>query len=189
MTLAEPRVHLWTRDEYYKMGELGLFDGKRVELIEGQVIEMSPIGSPHRTAVTLTGDTLREAFGAGWFVQIQSPLNLGEKSDPEPDVAVIAGNVRDYTHTHPTTAALVVEVADTSLDYDRKVKGSLYAKAGLEDYWILNLLARHLEVYREPVGDAQGRFSYASITTLKATDTIAPLAKPDVGIAVADLLP
>ena len=113
--LAEPRVHQWTRDEYYKMAAVGLFDGKHVELIEGQVIEMSPMGSRHRTTTTLTGDVLRLVFRPGYFVSIQCPLDLGEVSEPEPDVAVIPGNVRDYTDAHPTTAVLVVEVADTSL--------------------------------------------------------------------------
>ena len=189
--LAEPRIHQWTRDEYYKMAEAGLFDGKHVELIEGQVIEMSPMGSPHITAVTLVGDVLRQVFMVGYFVRVQGPLDCGELSEPEPDVAVIVGNVRDYTDAHPTTAALVVEVADTSLAYDRTTKASLYAKAGTADYWIVNLIERRLEVYRHPTIDAAQPygFGYAEITVFTATDNVAPLAMPQALIAVAEVLP
>ncbi len=189
--LTEPRIHQWTRDEYYKMAEAGLFDGKHVELIEGQVIEMSPMGSRHRTATTLTGDALRQVFRPGYFVSVQCPLDLGDISEPEPDVAVIAGNVRDYTDAHPTTAALVVEVADTSLAYDRTTKASLYAKAGLADYWIVNLIERQLEVYRHPTADAAQPygFSYAEVTVCSAAESVAPLAMPQAHIAVAEVLP
>jgi len=151
--VAEPQVHQWTRQEYYKMAEAGLFNGKHVELIAGQVIETSPMGSYHCTAVILTGDVLRRVFGQGCFVSIKHPLDLGQTSDPEPDVAVIAGDVRDYKDAHPTTAVLIVEVADTSLAYDCTTKASLYAKAGIPDYWILNLMDRQLEVRRDPVAD------------------------------------
>jgi Uma2 family endonuclease len=124
-------------------------------------------------------------------VQTQSPIDLGELSDPEPDVAVIAGEVRDYTAAHPTTAALVVEVADTSFTYDRTTKASLYAKAGLAEYWIVNLVERQLEVYRHPVADpaALFGFSYAEVTRLAATALVTPLAAVSTTMAVADLLP
>jgi Uma2 family endonuclease len=189
--LTEPRVHQWTRSEYYTMAAAGLFDGKHVELIEGQVIEMSPMGSPHRTAVILAGDALRQAFGAGYFVQAQVPLALGELSDPEPDLAVIAGAVRDYTEAHPTTAVLIVEVADTSLTYDRTTKASLYAKAGLADYWIVNLVDRQLEVHRHPMANPASPFGfgYAEVTILTAADLVTPVAATPAVIPVADLLP
>jgi Uma2 family endonuclease len=117
------------------MADMGLFDGRHVELIAGDVIEMSPMGPAHRTAVVLTGDRLRQAFGPEYFINVQSPLDAGEPSEPEPDIAVIKGQVRDYKQAHPTTAALIVEVADTSLLYDRTVKASLYAKVGIGEYW------------------------------------------------------
>ncbi len=189
--LVEPHVHQWTRDESYKMAKVGLFDGKHVELIEGQVIEMSPMGSRHRTATTLTGDILRQTFRPGYFVSIQCPLDLGDIAEPEPDVAVIAGNVRDYTEAHPTTAALIVEVADMSLAYDRTTKASLYAKAGMADYWIVNLIERQVEVYRHPTIDAAQPygFGYAEITVRTAAESVAPLAMPQAHIAVTDMLP
>lgn len=188
---AEPQAHLWTRSEYYKMAEAGLFNAKRVELIEGWVIEMAPMGSPHITAVTLTGDTLRRAFGAGYFVRTQGPMDLGEVSEPEPDVAIIAGDVRDYKNVHPKTAILIIEVAETSLTYDRAEKASLYAKAGILDYWIVNLIDRRLEVRRRPATDATQPFGfgYRDITVLTAEDFVTPLGAEGTTIAVADLLP
>jgi Uma2 family endonuclease len=187
----DPRLHRWTREEYYKMGEIGLFEGKRVELIEGQVIEMSPICSPHMTSVTLADDILRKVFSEGWVVRIQGPLSLGLSSDPQPDVALVAGQARDFKDAHPTTATLVIEVADTSLSYDRRYKASLYAKAGIADYWILNLPDRQLEVHRRPVADADAQFgfSYADKQIFREGEAVAPLAKPKATIAVRDLLP
>jgi Uma2 family endonuclease len=189
--LVEPRVHQWTRSEYYTMAAAGLFDGKHVELIEGQVIEMSPMGSPHITAVTLIGDILRMVFGREYFIRIQGPLDFGEITEPEPDVAVIAGQVREYAEAHPTTAVLLVEVADTSLTYDRTTKASLYAKAGIAEYWIVNLVERHLEVHRTPVANTTQPygFGYADITIRTATEVVTPLALPQAAIAVAEVLP
>lgn len=181
---VEPQVHLWTRDEYLKMAEIGLFEGRRVELIEGQIIDMTPMGSEHITCITLADDALRKAFGTGYFIRIQGPLDLGELSEPEPDLAVITGHVRDYRESHPTTAALLIEVSDTTLTYDRRNKASLYAKARIRDYWIINLNDRQLEVYRNPTND-----TYMDRQIVKADGTITPLAAPQSVIAVADLLP
>jgi Uma2 family endonuclease len=107
-TLVAPHVHLWTRNEYHQMAELGWFARQRVELIEGQVIDMSPMGSEHATAVVLTAKAVEQVFGTGYFVRWQMPFGVGELSEPEPDVAVIAGDIRDYTTEHPTSAVLIV---------------------------------------------------------------------------------
>lgn len=189
--LVEPRPYQWSREEYYKLGEFDLLREKRVELIEGEVIEMSPIYSPHMTSVTLAIDALREAFGKGWVIRVQGPLSLGTNSDPEPDVAVVAGKARDFKDAHPTTAALVIEVADSSLVYDRSVKASLYAKFGISDYWIVNLKKRQIEVHRRPIIDATSKYGYTYADKMVFTeqDSIAPLAKAKSRIAVADLLP
>src|SRR6476646_3047533 len=93
--LTEPQVHLWTRSEYDKMAELGFFEGKHVELIEGQVIEMSPMGSLHATAVALAANAAEPAFGPSYFARWQMPFDVGEYSEPEPDVAIVAGAIRD----------------------------------------------------------------------------------------------
>ncbi|HMV50438.1 MAG TPA: Uma2 family endonuclease [Blastocatellia bacterium] len=186
-----PTPHRWTRDEYYKIGELGFFDGKRVELIEGEVLEMSPVYSPHVTSVVVTADIFRLAFGKGWVIREEKPISLGASSDPEPDIAVVAGKARDYKDAHPTTAALVVEVSDSSLAYDRNEKAGLYAKSGIKDYWIINLPDRQVEVYRRPIADnaAEFGFSYANKMIFKEGKSVAPLAKPKTKIAVAELLP
>jgi len=117
-TLAEPHVHLRTRDEYYKMAEMGMFGGKHVELIEGRIIETSPMGSLHATGVSLAGRILENAFWHGFFARWQMPLDAGELSEPEPDMAIIRGDVRDFKEAHPKTAVLILEIAETSLTYD-----------------------------------------------------------------------
>ncbi len=188
---SEPRPHQWTREEYYKMGEAGFFREKRVELIEGEVMEMSPIYSLHATAVTIIDEVIRRFFAKGWVVRTQNPLSLGVNSDPQPDIAIVAGKARDFKEAHPTTAALVIEIADTTLPYDRKVKGSLYAKSEIADYWIVNLQKRQVEVYRRPMIDASAKFgySYADKKIFTEEEFVSPLAKPKTKIAVADLLP
>jgi Uma2 family endonuclease len=189
--ITEPKPHRWTREEYYKMGEQGFFQDRRVELIEGEVIEMSPVYAPHVTSVMAIAEVLRAIFGKGWLVREEKPLSLGINSDPEPDVVVVAGKLGDFKDAHPTTAALVIEVADSSLSYDRTYKASLYAKAGIADYWIVNLQERQIEVHRRPIIDANARFgfSYADKMIFKEGDSVKPLAKPKVSIAVAELLP
>jgi Uma2 family endonuclease len=173
------------------MAQLGLFAGKRVELIEGQVIDMSPMGSLHATAVALAARSVEPAFGRGYFARWQMPFAIGDISEPEPDLAIVAGDIRDYAADHPTTAMLIIEVADTSLTYDRETKGSLYAKAGILDYWIINLVDRQVEVYRQPVNDEDALYGYAYADKViyREHDTITPLAQPGTTIAVSDLLP
>lgn len=190
----EPGLHLWTSKEYYRMAEAGLFEGKRVELIGGKIIEMSAQSRPHVTAVKRATRAFEKAFGEGWFVQSQAPLDLDSiegDSQPEPDVAVIAGEEDDYIDKHPTTAALVLEVSFATLKYDRSSKASLYASSGISDYWILNLILRQLEVYRHPSTDALApfRYSYGEELIFNEGDSVVPLAKPDTLIAVNDLLP
>ncbi len=143
----------WTRSEYYRMGELGLFNGQRVELLDGEVIVMSPMGAGHAAAVTKVAHALFRAFGEGFSVRVQLPLALDPTTEPEPDVAVITGSPDDYLDEHPSTAVLIVEVADTSLAYDRTEKARVYARANISEYWIVNLLERQLEVYRKPQGE------------------------------------
>jgi Uma2 family endonuclease len=186
----EPGDFLLTVGQYYKMAEVGLFEGKRVELIEGKIIEMDPAGSKRATAIALASDCLREAFSKNYFVRVQCPVHCNQCSVPEPDVAIIKGNVRDFSQAHPTTAALIVEVADTTLHFDRREKASLYARAGIKDYWILNLLDKRLEVYRKPIQDASQPlgFSYSEIRILTQIDSIKPLSAK-IEIVVADLLP
>lgn len=189
--LTEPQVHQWTRSEYYKIDTLGLFRERRVELIEGQIIDMSPMGSSHATAVKLVDVALQNTFSAGCFTRCQLPLVLGERSEPQPDVAVIQGQIRDFVDEHPRTAVLVVEVADTSLDYDRDVKGSLYAMAGIPEYWIVNLGDRQLQIYRIPAPSSETVYGYAYTqnSVAPAGDNVQLQQFPRIEIQVADLLP
>lgn len=184
-TAAEtPRAHKWTKAEYYRIAELGFFAGKRVELIEGEIIEMAAMNVAHATAVRLALAALTKVFAEGFVVDSQLPFDISENSEPLPDVAVIAGDIRDFIHAHPRDAALLVEISDTTLRYDRLTKQRLYATKEIQEYWIVNINARCLEVYRRPVND-----SYAEIFVFYEQDAVAPLAKPEARIMVADLLP
>jgi Uma2 family endonuclease len=182
----------WTRKEYDRLVHLGiLHEDEPVELIGGQMIVAEPKGSPHMTALGLTADALRIAFGAGWVVREQAPIALDDESEPEPDIIVVAGHQRDYRREHPSRPALVVEIADSSLAFDRHHKGSVYARAGLPDYWIVNLRRRVLAVYRNPVAHDRARYGwkYADVRVLRTGAAIAPLAAPTASITLADLLP
>lgn len=185
-----PRARRWTRAEYRRMTSLGLFDGQRVELIDGEIIEMAPQNDPHVTALTLVDYALRAVFRKGFIVRLQSPLDLGLKSIPEPDAMVIRGTPRTVIGA-ARTAELVVEVADSTLFYDQAVKPGLYASGGIQEYWLLNLVGQRLEVRRRPVRDPRARFThrYADVAVLTPDDSIAPLAAPKSRIKVADLLP
>jgi Putative restriction endonuclease len=186
------QIRQWTRAEYGRLIEIGVFDlGERVELLGGEILVAEPQSSPHYTAIGLVEDALELAFGPGWLVRTQGPIALDDRSEPEPDVAAVRGTVRDYGRQHPARAALIVEVAEVSLALDRAHKGSLYARAGVEDYWVLNLVERVLEVYRQPVVDALAPFGwrYASRQTLGPDAHITPLAAPNARVPISDLLP
>jgi Uma2 family endonuclease len=185
-TGARPRR--WTRADYYRAAELGVFaPDERLELLEGEIIEKMTESVGHVTGIKLSAAACTEAFaGQSIHLSIQHPIALPGDSDPEPDVAVIAGSIRDYESGHPTPAGvlLLIEVSDTTLLLDRRRKAAAYAAAGIREYWILNLRDRRLEVYRDP---AEG--VYQAIISLGGTQTISPLAAPQATIAVADLLP
>ena len=188
-TNGAPKPYKWTVEEYYKLGELGLFYGKRVQLIRGEIIEMSPMKTPHATSVRLVYELLRAIFAIGYEIRMQLPMSFSKIDEPEPDVAVVEGSILDYAEGHPRTAKLLVEVADSSLRLDRTKKRELYAENGIEDYWILNLKQRCLEVHRHPVKDESGRFTYAETFVVLEDDFVTPLEMPKSKIKVADMLP
>jgi Uma2 family endonuclease len=182
----------WARVEYERLVDLAVFQpDDRVELVGGQLVVREPQGSPHSVATRLAEEALRAAFGTGWDVRTQMPVALDEESEPEPDVAVCAGHPRDYLAGHPTRPVLLVEVAEASLAFDREHKASLYARARVPDYWIVNLVERVLEVYREPVPSVDTPFGwrFGTLLRLGPTDAVSPLAAPRARIPVADLLP
>ena len=188
---GEPRKIKWTKTEYHSMAELGFFEGKRTEFLEGEIIEMPTMNSPHATALELVYEVIRDVFGKTFAVRSQSPIDFGGEFEVVPDVFVIEGNARDFRDSHPTTANLIIEISDTTLSYDRNRKASLYAKFGIQDYWILNLKNRTLEVHRRPSEDDNlyYGFSYAEKLPFAETDKVSPLAAPDAKIKIADLLP
>ena len=188
MTVVEPTTRRWTREEYYRLAEMGMFHGQRVEFIDGEIIQMPAQKGPHYACISAVQDALREIFGAGCWVRTQAPLHLLGFA-PEPDVAVVVGTRRDYAD-HPESAILIVEVSDTTLTYDRTRKASLYAAAGVPDYWIVNLVARQIEVRREPVPDENTEFGfrYGAMTIVGPGQNVAPLAAPSATIPVDDLL-
>jgi Uma2 family endonuclease len=187
---AAPQPVRWTLDDFSRMTELGLFRGRRVHLLGGVLFEMGHQGPLHFAAIRLVELALAAAFGPAYWVRTQGPLLLNRDTDPEPDVSVVRGGPRDYPD-HPTSALLVVEVSDSSLRHDRATKASLYASAGIADYWIVNLVDRCLEVRRGPVADpaAEGGHRYAQTVVFFPADSVSPLAAPQGRIAVADLLP
>ncbi len=185
-----PRNLLWTVDQFHYLGDLGMFEGRRAMLIDGVIVEEGATNPPHRVALELSSDAIRTAFGAGWRVCVQMPLVLGLSTDAEPDIAVVAGSPRGTT-AHPTTAALVVEVADSSLRFDTTVKLGIYAASLIADYWVLDVNARQLLVFRDPKVDHSSPHghTYQTQRTLGPADAIAPLAAPGRTVNVADLLP
>ena len=172
------------------MGDLGWFEGQRAELVDGEIVVLSPQNFPHSSTTVRVFEALRSAFGSDFWVRMQLPLDTGRTSLPEPDVSVVAGHLEDYTE-HPSEALLIVEVSDTTLTFDRGRKAANYAAAGVQDYWIVNLVDRRLEVHRDPRSDDADpqRWRYQTVRTLTTAESISPLALPAAAIAVQSLLP
>lgn len=179
------RTKLWTRKEFDRLVAAGAFHPEaRIQLVQGEIVEMTPQGAAHATTLLRLQKALDAIFREGHHVRAQLPLALGAHSEPEPDVAVVPGSLDDYREHHPTAAALVVEIADTTLDFDRSRKQEMYAQAQIPEYWIVNLVEGVLEVYREPQGP-----SYRTALRLGRDDAVAPLTAPDAQLKVGALLP
>jgi Uma2 family endonuclease len=186
MQTADMPLRRWTREEYDRLVDLGFFQDERLELLDGEIITMTPQKGAHSVAVGKGQRALQAAFGDGVWVRPQLPLAVDAVSEPEPDLAVVPGEPDDYPE-QPSSAVLVVEVADTTLRYDRQRKASVYARGGITDYWIVNLIDRVVEVYREPVQGDDGWY-YRLIRAYTPGEIVAPLGTT-AGVAVADLLP
>jgi Uma2 family endonuclease len=188
---TSPTPWKWTRDDLVRLHALGVFGGRRVMLIDGEVLVMSPMNEPHARAIVFVLQALQAAFGANFTFRPQLPMDLGQTTDPEPDVIVVAGAPRSQPPTTPTTAVLVVEVADTSLAFDIGDKASLYAAAGIADYWVLDLSHNRLYVFRDPRPDPNERFGhgYFRQSLIGPADRVCLLAAPGASILVSDLLP
>jgi len=185
MTLTE--VRLWTVDEYHRMIETGILtDDDRVELLEGQIIQISPQQPPHAAITQRAANYLTGLLHGQAFVRMQLPITLHPNSEPEPDIAVVRIHPREYLDHHPTPDEifLLIEVADATFKKDRKQKARTYAKAGIADYWILDINNRQLSILRQP-----GNKTYEQETILDENATVSPLAFPDVTVSVSQMFP
>jgi Uma2 family endonuclease len=171
------------------MGEAGLFTDQKVQLIDGEIVVLSPQSPQHYLALERIAGVLEGVF-AGHWIRTQGPLALGLAAEPEPDVSVVTGAPEDYGDDHPHEAVLVVEVSKTTLAFDRREKASLYASAGIPEYWIVNLVDSQVEVYRDPVRDPNQRSGarYAAVSIFKLGESIVPIAAPEAVVAVTVLL-
>lgn len=183
---AEPNRKLFNVHEYHRMVEVGILrERERVELIEGEIVQMTAIGHRHWVRVARLTSLFIETFGKKVVTSIQGPARLSEWSEPEPDVTVFKPRADFYAGKQPGPEDIlfVVEVADSSLSYDNRVKATLYAKAGIQEYWIEDLISDTMLVYRHPV-DGQ----YTTVLALNRQDSISPLAFPDISFQVDNLL-
>jgi Uma2 family endonuclease len=178
---------LWTVEEYHRMAETGILDdSEHVELLEGKIIWMSAKGTAHRSAVGRSDYLLKEALKNRAWVSIQDPITLNDRSEPEPDIAVVKIDPLDYADHHPVPSEvyLIIEVADSSLKFDCETKSKAYAQAKIKDYWVLDVVERQLYIFREPTSEG-----YKSKVVLGEQETISPLQFPDLQIGVREILP
>ena len=187
-----PRRARFTCDEFHDMGDSGALEGRSVILVDGEILDMPNPNPPHDVAVGLIDYTLKTLFPLpNYWVRIQTGFPTTRDTDPVPDIAVVPGSPRDYPKKHPRKAVLIVEVSESSLAFDTDEKADLYAAAGIDDYWVVDLVNRQLHIYRDPVVDGASPrgFSFRTRNLFGPSDSISPLALPSATIAVADLLP
>jgi Uma2 family endonuclease len=183
----ELKRRLFTVAEYHQMAEAGILgEDDRVELIEGEIVEMTPIGARHAECVDRLTDLFFRVFGGVARVRVQNPVGLGEHSEPQPDVALVRRKPGFYTSGHPTPGdvLLLVEVADSSADPDRRVKVPLYARSGIQEVWLVDPEPETITMYRDPTPEG---FRTAQI--VRRGETLSPLAFPEHSISVASVLP
>lgn len=189
----EPRAHALTRHEYQLLTEAGAFEGRRVELIEGVIYDkMAAMLGSHAMAVSKTSLAFFTAFGGQVAIRVQLPIRLNDNSEPEPDLALARGADDDYpNHPTPTDLLLALEVSDATLSFDRRAKASAYARAGIAEYWIVNIPERQLEVHRGPQRDSAMPFGWGYSTRLIVPEDgrVATLWQPEVEFAADNLLP
>lgn len=169
------------REEYDKLVELGAFEDERIELLDGVLVPMTPIGAPHSSAVQKLTETLMVALLGRAVVFYQAPFAALDASEPEPDIVVVP--LGEYHRAHPSTAYLVVEVAGSSLEKDLTTKLGIYARARVPEYWVVDVVSRRVEVFTEPFGKR-----YAAHRTVEHSGSLSPVAFPDVVVRVADVI-
>jgi len=183
---TRPLKHLTHLDEWRRMGEANIFPpGSRVELINGEILDMAPIGSYHAGHLKRINHVFSKLIPENLITSVQDPLQLGDLSEPEPDFMLLKPHEDFYTSRHPIAddVLLLIEIADSSLRFDQNEKLRLYAQHGIPEYWLLNLNDHCLEVYRKPSGDV-----YAEKNTLQAGDSVTLSQLPDISIQVSAIL-
>ena len=178
--------HKFTVDEYHKMAEAGIFaEDDRVELLDGEIVEMTPIGPAHAFGVKRLPRVFFVLLPDRAVLSVQDPIHLSDLSEPQPDFALLLPPDQRYKHAHPqpSDVLLVVEVADSTLEEDRRVKARLYARPGIREMWLVNLVDRRIEIYRDPSPDG-----YRSVVSVGPGGTVSPLAFPDLVLLVEDIL-
>jgi len=187
MAHGAPAPSRITSERYLALVDEGVLQpDDRVELLEGVIVAVAPQNPPHASGTDRADDALRAAVGNRAVTRVQQPLVLGRYGVPEPDVAVVPGPRAAYDHAHPTTALLIVQVADSSLAQDRLTKAAMYASAGVPEYWLVNLRDDCVEVFRAP--DRPGR-RYGERRVVRRGERIELVALPGATVAAADLLP
>jgi Uma2 family endonuclease len=177
--------HLWTVDEYHRMAEVGLLDADaRVELLEGEIVEMAPIGDAHAAISNRLNRLLVLAVGERGIVAVGNPVRLSLHSESQPDFSVLRPRADYQTRgPRPEDVILAVEVSDTTLRRDRQVKLAMYASAGIPEFWIVNLEIREVEIYRSPAGD-----TYASVERKGPGNVATIVGLPGASIAIGQML-
>jgi Uma2 family endonuclease len=173
-----PSPKRFTREEFYRLGELGFLD-ERTELTDGELIQMPPIGPEHVTVCGILRRFIETVLSGDLHLRDGAPLDCGD-SQPKPDLAVVLGQPQDYRSAHPRTAHLVIEVSQTSLDYDRRTKSVVYARAGVEEFWIVDLAARQVQVFGRPL---DGSYSESSMFSLGETVSCNSISGLQVAVA------
>lgn len=181
MTLIAAR---WTIDEYHRMIAAGILSDRRVELLKGEIVEMSPEGEPHAYSSDTAGEYLAHLLGQRATLREAKPITLPNNSEPEPDIAIVQRLGREYREHHPYRENIfwLIEYANSSLEKDLATKSKVYAEAGIAEYWVVNLQKLHLVVFREPLDG-----EYATKFTL-TEGSIQPLAFPDISVVVAQII-
>lgn len=194
LTGAVVRPYHWTLEDYEQLIALGLLEGKHVELMQGDIVTMAPMGEPHALTIMHLTYALIDHFNprTGYHLRAQMPFALPPLTcEPEPDIAIVPLHGPTNAAGRPTSALLLVEVAESSLVYDRDHKGPLYAAAGIQEYWLVNIPARCLEVYRQPAPDplSPSGWRYQDVQRLQDGDQVSPLIAPAVRFPISELLP
>jgi Uma2 family endonuclease len=185
-TAVKLQRHLFTVEEYHRMAEAGIFgEDDRVELLDGEIVEMTPIGSRHAACVDRLTHLLVEQVRGRAIVRVQNPIRLGQHSEPQPDLALLKPRSDFYAEAHPGAedVLLVVQVAESSADSDRAVKVPLYARAGIPEVWLVDLAGVKIEVYREPMPHG-----YQDVRTVRGGQRLSPHTLPDLDLAAEAVL-